>query len=185
MRWFWVDRIIAFESGRRVVAIKNVSLAEEILDEHIDGFPFLPQSFVIEGLAAAGGLLLAEWTQFRENVVLAKITKASFYDVARPSDTLTYTITLEDLKPEGGVATGTCRIGERLQAEAELCFAYLDKSIFPGRIISAEGYAKIVRSIRLYEVGCDQAGQRLQFPLELLQAEAGPRRLADQSGTPV
>ena len=135
----------------------------------------MPQSLVIEGLAQVGGLLLTEWAHFRQSVVLAKISKANFFDVARPGDTLTYTITLQDIKPDGALATGTSHIGERLQAETELCFAYLDKTFARGHTIDDEGYAKIVRSVRMYEVGCDQNGQPLQFPAILLQAEAGPK----------
>jgi len=29
MRWMWIDTVVAYEPGRRLVAVKNVSLAEE------------------------------------------------------------------------------------------------------------------------------------------------------------
>ena len=34
MRWMWIDRITEFEADRRLVAIKNVSLAEDHLHDH-------------------------------------------------------------------------------------------------------------------------------------------------------
>ena len=41
MRWFWIDRFLEFERGRRAVAIKAVSLAEEQLDDYSPGFPVM------------------------------------------------------------------------------------------------------------------------------------------------
>ena len=34
MRWIWIDRIIELEKAERCVAIKNVSLAEDVLHDH-------------------------------------------------------------------------------------------------------------------------------------------------------
>ena len=36
MRWIWIDRFAEFESGKRAVAIKNVTLAEEHLHEEAE-----------------------------------------------------------------------------------------------------------------------------------------------------
>ncbi len=95
MRWFWIDRFLEFESGRRAKAIKNVSLAEDHLHDHFPHYPMLPNSLVIEGLAQTGGLLVCEHNQFTEKVVLAKVPKVHFHFHARPGDTLTYTATIE------------------------------------------------------------------------------------------
>ena len=78
MRWFWIDRFIEFEQGRRAVALKNVSLAEEHLHDHFFGYPVMPHSLVVEGIAQTGGLLVGECNEYKERVVLAKISKALF-----------------------------------------------------------------------------------------------------------
>src|SRR5262245_54418354 len=132
MRWYWIDRFLEFEHGRRAVAIKNVTLAEEELDEYVPGFPIYPQSLVVEGLAQTGGLLAAEFNSFRERVVLAKIGKAQFHFSARPGDTLTYTATIEDIKPDGAICQGTAHVGADLLASVELVFAHLDDQRFRG-----------------------------------------------------
>ena len=46
MRWIWIDRFEEFESGKRAVAIKNVSLAEEHLHDHFPGRPVMPNSLL-------------------------------------------------------------------------------------------------------------------------------------------
>ena len=65
MRWYWIDRFIEFESGKRAKAVKNVSLAEEHLHDHFPGFPVMPGSLMIEGMAQTGGILLGEHYRFR------------------------------------------------------------------------------------------------------------------------
>ncbi len=57
MRWIWIDKVVAFESGRRAVAVKNVTLAEEHLHDHVPGYPIHPPTLMIEGLAQTAGVL--------------------------------------------------------------------------------------------------------------------------------
>ena len=70
MRWFWIDRFEKFVSGKEAVTIKNVTLAEEPLDDYLPGFPHYPHSLVIEGMAQTGGILLGEHFQFETCAIL-------------------------------------------------------------------------------------------------------------------
>ena len=97
MRWFWIDRFLEFESGRRAVAVKAVSLVEEEIDNYSPSFPILPHSLVIEGIAQTGGLLAGEHYAFEQRVVLAKISSAKFHCVACPGDLLRYTAVMHDI----------------------------------------------------------------------------------------
>ena len=60
MRWIWIDKFIAFESGKRAVALKNVTMAEEHLHDHFPGFPVMPEALMIEGMAQTAGILVGE-----------------------------------------------------------------------------------------------------------------------------
>ena len=60
MRWYWIDRFVEFESGKRAKAVKNVSLAEEHLHDHFPGFPVMPGSLMNERMAKKGGILSDE-----------------------------------------------------------------------------------------------------------------------------
>ena len=86
MRWYWIDRFIEFESGKRARSVKNVSLAEEHLHDHFPGFPVMPGSLMIEGMAQTGGLLVSEPEGFTRKTVLAKVSKATFDRVIVPGD---------------------------------------------------------------------------------------------------
>lgn len=125
MRWYWVDKFIEFESGHRARSVKNVSLAEEHLHDHFPGFPVMPASLMIEGMAQTGGILLGEKFQFLYNVILAKVPKVTFHSWACPGDQLIYTALLENAGKEGGSVTVTATVGDRLVAEAEIVFAHL------------------------------------------------------------
>jgi 3-hydroxyacyl-[acyl-carrier-protein] dehydratase len=128
MRWFWIDRFVEFVPGSRAKAVKNVTLAEEHLHDHFPGFPVMPGSLMLEGMAQTGGILLGQTSDFNEIVILAKVPNVTFHSWACPGDTLTYTATLQDVRPEGGVVECKAHVGDRLVAEAEIVFAHLDRS---------------------------------------------------------
>ena len=123
MRWFWIDRFVEFQSGSHAKAIKNVTLAEEHLHDHFPGFPVMPGSLIIEGMAQTGGILLGEMSRFEKLIILAKINKVSFYGCACPGDTLAYEVRLLDAREDGGIVECTARVADRLVAEAEIVFA--------------------------------------------------------------
>ena len=94
MRWIWIDRFVAFESGKSATAVKNLSLAEDHFADHFPGYPVMPAPLILEGLAQTGGILVGEANEFTKKVVLAKIPKATFHREALAGETLTYTTTL-------------------------------------------------------------------------------------------
>ncbi len=128
MRWIWIDRFLEFESGKSARAVKNLSQAEEYFADHFPGWPVMPGTLILEGLAQAGGILVGEANQFREKVVLAKITKAEFHREAMVGDQLIYEVELLQLRAEGASVGGRVLLNGALIAEAEIFFAHLDKS---------------------------------------------------------
>lgn len=128
MRWIWIDKFLEFHSGKSARAVKNLTLAEEHLHDHLPGYPVMPASLIIEGLAQAGGILVGEANNFAEKVVLAKIPRAEFHGIACAGDQLIYDVTLIDLRAEGAVIEGKVWLEGELLAEVEIVFAHLDQS---------------------------------------------------------
>jgi 3-hydroxyacyl-[acyl-carrier-protein] dehydratase len=186
MRWFWIERYVEFERGRRAVAIKNVSLAEEELDDYTPGYPVMPNSLIIEGMAQTAGLLIGEASGFEARVILAKIGKAIFHRYAIPGDSLRYTATIVDTNAEGAMATVTSHIGDELQAEVEFMFAFItDKSFSGGPLFEPVDFVAMIRGFRIYEVGRDQEGKPLQLPEFYAQAQREAEASYAPIGTPV
>ena len=128
MRWIWIDRFEEFESGKRAVAVKNVTRAEEHLHDHIPGYAVMPASLMIEGMAQTGGILLGEMNHFEHIVILAKVPNITFHDAVVPGDRLRYEAVLTDARPEGGTVEVTARVDDRIVANGEIMFAHLDQS---------------------------------------------------------
>jgi 3-hydroxyacyl-[acyl-carrier-protein] dehydratase len=171
MRWYWIDRFLEFESGRRAKAIKNISLAEDHLHDHFPIYPLAPNSLIIEGLAQTGGLLVCEYNHFAEKVVLAKVPKAVFHCEALPGDTLVYTATLEYVKAEGAMVTATSHKGDVLQAEVEIVFAHLNDSRL-GALFDPETFVHMMRLLGAFEVGHAADGSPLVPPALAASAAA-------------
>lgn len=129
MRWFWIDRFVEFEPGKRAKAVKNVSLAEEHLHDHWRSFPIMPRSLMIEGMAQTAGILVGQARDFKEKVVLGKVAKAQFDDFAVPGDQITYEATIDMVSPEAAVTKGiVCKNGEKI-GEIDLMFSHVDQNL--------------------------------------------------------
>jgi len=129
MRWIWIDRFIEFLPGRRAVTVKNVSLAEEHLHDHWQPFPIQPPSLMIEGMAQTAGILVGQARDFKEKVVLAKITKAEFSDIVLPGDQITYEANIESIAPEAAATRGIVRKNGKVIGEVDLMFSHVDQNM--------------------------------------------------------
>ncbi len=52
-----VDRVVELEAGKRIVAIKNVTINEPFFNGHFPGYPVMPGVLIVEALAQAGGIV--------------------------------------------------------------------------------------------------------------------------------
>ncbi|MBN1588636.1 MAG: beta-hydroxyacyl-ACP dehydratase [Pirellulales bacterium] len=167
MRWYWIDRFIEFESGRRAKAVKAVSLAEEHLHDHFPGYPVMPHPLIIEGVAQTGGLLVAEYNAFVEKVILAKISKAEFHGDAVPGDILTYTTSIEYIKKDGAMIVGTVDRGEERFGSMEMVFAHLQTGHEDRNLYEPGTFLKMMRMLGAYDVGHAADGGPLVEPAHL------------------
>ena len=129
MRWIWIDKFVEFHSGKRAVAVKNVTLAEEHLHDHFPGFPVMPETLCIEAMAQTSGILVGEANSFKEKVILAKIKKAVFYDYVKPGDTIRIDTKIESIVPEAASTSGKITCSEKLIAEIDLMFSHIDQNL--------------------------------------------------------
>ncbi|MBI5864911.1 MAG: beta-hydroxyacyl-ACP dehydratase [Planctomycetes bacterium] len=130
MRWIWFDRFVEFESGKRAVAVKNVTLAEDHLHDHFPGYPIMPHSLMIEGMAQTAGILVGEARGFSEKVILAKVKRAEFFTLVRPGDTIRYQATVDgEVTASGASTTGRIFVGEEPVGEVDLVFSHIDKNM--------------------------------------------------------
>ncbi len=143
MRWTYLDVITDLVKDERCVAIRNISLAEEVLHDHFAmdeqagrrPVPVMPNTLVIEGAAQCGGILTGHARDFKEKVVLAKIGKANFTGIsAGPGTTLRHTAHLDRIDGSGSATVNTVELIDphtgdvQPYAEIELMFSHVDQN---------------------------------------------------------
>jgi 3-hydroxyacyl-[acyl-carrier-protein] dehydratase len=126
MRWYWIDRVTHLEKAKTARAVKCVTLAEEHLHDHFPNYPLMPQSLMIEGMAQTGGILAGSAVDFKENIILAKISKASFHKPVRPGDKMVFDAELVESRPEGHRAQIRVTVDGELVAESNMMFVNLN-----------------------------------------------------------
>jgi len=165
MRWMWIDRIVELVPRERMVAIKNISLAEEHLHNHFDAdpardlaaLPVMPFSLIIEGMAQTAGVLVGHANDFREKVVLAKVSKAEIDFDPVPGQTLRYTATIDRLDDSGAATLGTIEAidhatgGVSSIGAIDLMFSHIDHNMsglpFPKHnFVFGEAFKTLIRT---------------------------------------
>ena len=121
-----IDRVLALEPHKRVLAIKSVSCNEPFFNGHFPGNPVMPGVLVIEALAQAGGLL----TQVSHGGVaagrsfyLVKVDKAKFSRMVVPGDRLELEVTLKRMIRNMALFDGVARVDGNVVACAEIMCA--------------------------------------------------------------
>ena len=76
MRFCLIDKITAINDGESISAIKNLSLAEEYLQDHFPGFPVIPGVLMLESMVQTSAWLMHQMTEFQYGTILLKQAKA-------------------------------------------------------------------------------------------------------------
>ncbi len=160
MRWVWIDKFVAFESGVHGSAVKNVTLAEEQLEHHFPGYPVMPPSLMIEGMAQTAGILVGEARGFEENVILAKIRKANIERYAVPGDQIRYDARVDSIDEAAAATSGTISINGEPAGTVELMFSHVNKSAQAAGLPShnfvfTDQFMQLFNSIKDNAVGTD------------------------------
>jgi 3-hydroxyacyl-[acyl-carrier-protein] dehydratase len=87
-----VDRVVEFETGKSLVALKNVSYNEPFFAGHFPNRPVMPGVLIVEALAQAAAILAYKSTDTLPSdgvlFLFAGIDKVRFRRVVEPGDQL-------------------------------------------------------------------------------------------------
>ena len=117
-----IDAVIEHEAGARLVAMKNVTIAEEYFQGHFPGSPLMPGVLQIEALTQAAAILILE----REDVPLTArtalrgVNNAKFRRQVVPGDRLRLEVTLGRVRSRLAKAKAAAYVDDQIVAEAEL-----------------------------------------------------------------
>lgn len=87
-----VDKVISYEAGKTIKALKNVSVNEPQFTGHFPGKPIMPGVLMLEALAQVAGILtfltLGSKPDANDLYYFAGVDKARFKRVVKPGDQL-------------------------------------------------------------------------------------------------
>jgi 3-hydroxyacyl-[acyl-carrier-protein] dehydratase len=128
-----VDRVVEYEVGKSLTAIKNVTVNEPWVNGHFPHQPIMPGVLIIEALAQATGLLgfrtMGEEPQTDTLYLLVAVDNARFKQAVVPGDQLVMHVELVKRKGIMWVFKAEARVDGKLAVSAELmCAAKKEKA---------------------------------------------------------
>lgn len=125
--FLFVDRVVSLEQGKRVTAIKNVTINDYFFDGHFPGKPIMPGVLIIEAMAQAGGIMmLSAKDNLGKLAYFLAANNVKFRKTVVPGDVLVLEAQVGKLKSKTGLVYGRALVEEKVVAEAELMFALVD-----------------------------------------------------------
>ena len=119
MKFFLVDKIEAIEPGKRIVAVKNLSLAEEYLADHFPAFPVMPGVLMMESLVqTAAWLIRLEQDWSCSLIQLQRARNVRYGNFVAPGDCLRTEVELDGIEDGIAKCKGVGRIGDGSKAVA-------------------------------------------------------------------
>jgi UDP-N-acetylglucosamine acyltransferase len=122
---FLIDTIAEHEPGRRLVAVKNVTVNEEFFQGHFPGSPLMPGVLMIEALTQVAAVLLLDQSGAppTARVRLRGVDNAKFRRQVVPGDRLELEVVLGRRRTGLAKARATASAASQTVAEAELLLA--------------------------------------------------------------
>lgn len=118
-----VDRVLDYEIGQSLTALKNVTINEPFFPGHFPGAPVMPGVLIIEALAQAAGILafLSE-DKYKDDalVYFAGIDKARFRKPVTPGDQLYLRVAVDRRRAGIWQMLAEARVEDQLVASATL-----------------------------------------------------------------
>ncbi|HET7217600.1 MAG TPA: acyl-ACP--UDP-N-acetylglucosamine O-acyltransferase [Vicinamibacterales bacterium] len=125
-----VDAIMEHEPGKRLVAIKNVTVGEDYFQGHFPGTPVMPGVLMIETLAQVAAVLLVQSSDGRPSgrAYLRGVDNAKFRRQVGPGDRLRLEVTLGARRSKLARAHAVALMDDAVVAEAELVMALVPET---------------------------------------------------------
>jgi 3-hydroxyacyl-[acyl-carrier-protein] dehydratase len=126
-----VDRVVALEPGKRIVAWKSVTINEPFFQGHFPGHPVMPGVLILEALAQAAAVLsvltLTDEERRDKVTYLMSMDAAKFRRRVVPGDRLE--LAVEIVRRKGAIwkEAGTASVDGQVVAECELMAMIADR----------------------------------------------------------
>lgn len=130
--FLFIDKVVEFEAGKRILCVKNVSGNEPVFVGHFPDFAIMPGVLIIEAMAQASIILFKKSHSTQNNrdtvFLLASVSSARFTKPVFPGDQLFIEIMVEKIVSKGAIVQAVVTVHEKAVAKATLTFGIAEKS---------------------------------------------------------
>lgn len=124
-----IDRILDLDPGKKVVAMKNVTINEPFFQGHFPDHPIMPGVLILEAMAQAGGILLLHEIEKPEAKVVyfMAIDNAKFRKPVMPGDQLRFELEMKSFRRKACKMSGKAYVDGNLVASADFMAMVMDR----------------------------------------------------------
>jgi len=124
-----VDKITEFESGKRIVGVKNVTSNEELFNGHFPSKPVFPGVLICEAMAQTGGIMFLNMIDNPDEklVYFMSMNNVKFRKPVGPGDQLVMEIVMLRQRRMNCTIKGTAYVDGEVVCEGEFMAAIVDK----------------------------------------------------------
>jgi len=123
-----VDRVLEFETDKRIVGIKNVSANERYFIAGPGGVPILPATILTEAMAQIGAVLVLAKPENRSRLIyFMGIDRVRYRKPVLAGDCVELEGSVVRLRNKMGTLQGLARVGGKIVGEGRMTFALGDK----------------------------------------------------------
>jgi UDP-3-O-[3-hydroxymyristoyl] N-acetylglucosamine deacetylase/3-hydroxyacyl-[acyl-carrier-protein] dehydratase len=124
-----VDRIIEYETEKRIVGIKNVTINEPFFQGHYPGHPVMPGVLIIEAMAQVGGLLMmGSIPDVEEKIVyFMSLDNVKWRRPITPGDQIRFEVEVLSMRRHVCKMRGEGFVDGKLAVEAEMMARIVDR----------------------------------------------------------
>jgi len=121
-----IDRVIELEPGKKVIAIKNVTINEKFFAGHFPKTPIMPGVLIIEAMAQSAIMLFYDGqepvAEQKKTYYLSSV-KVRFTNPVVPGDQLKLTVEPVKVISNAAIVNALAEVGGKEVAKGELSFS--------------------------------------------------------------